>query len=146
MQDIALSTLLGAPVYDGSGELAGHVREVALAPREDAGKISDLIVKTAEGDRLLAAKAVAGVDGRAIKARSKTGEWPPLVSAEGLLLLERDLLDQQIIDVKGRKVVRVNDVDLRLEDANGSLKIKIGQVDVGLRGAIRRLLKGVATR
>jgi magnesium transporter len=146
MQQIALSTILGAAVYDGSGALAGHVREVALSPREEAGIVSDLIVKTAEGDRLLSSRALAGLDGRTVKAKSKAGEWPPLVSSEGLLLLERDLLDQQIIDVKGRKVVRVNDVDLRAEPSNGSFKIKIGQVDVGLRGAIRRLLKGVAPR
>ena len=145
-QQIALSAILGAPVYDGSGALAGHVREVALSPREDAGSISELIIKTSEGDRLLPAKAVAGLDGRTVKAKSKADEWPPLVSSEGLLLLERDLLDQQIIDVKGRKVVRVNDVDLRAEPSNGSLRIKIGQVDVGLRGAIRRLLKGVVPR
>ena len=146
MQDLALSAILGAPVYDGSGELAGHVREVALSPREDAGHISDLVVKTSEGDRMLSAHSVSGVDGRAIRAHSKAVDWPPLVSSEGLLLLERDLLDQQIIDVKGRKVVRVNDVDLRAEADNGSLKIKIGQVDVGLRGAVRRLLKGLAPR
>src|SRR5579864_276493 len=109
---IRLSTLLGAPVYDGAGELAGHVREVALSPRDDAARISDFIVKTADGDRMLPAKAVAGLDGRTLKAKSKASEWLPVVSSEGMLLLERDLLDQQIIDVKGRKVVRVNDVDL----------------------------------
>ena len=146
MQDIALSTILGAPVYDNSGALAGHVREVALAPHDDAGHISDLIVKTNEGDRLLPAKSVVALDRRSVKAKSAAADWPPLVSSQGFLLLERDLLDQQIIDVKGRKVVRVNDVDLRSEPANGSLKIKVGQVDIGLRGAIRRLLKGLAPR
>src|SRR5215831_8024039 len=143
---IALSTILGAPVYDSSGKLAGHVREVALSPRDDAAHLSDLIVKTSEGDRMLPTKGVSGVDGKTVRAKSKATEWPPLASSEGLLLLERDLLDQQIIDVKGRKVVRVNDVDLRPEPANGSIRIKIGQVDVGLRGAVRRLLKGLAPR
>src|SRR5215467_11339787 len=143
---IALSTILGAPVYDSSGKLAGHVREVALSPSDDAAHLSDLIVKTSEGDRMLPTKGVSGVDGKTVRAKSKATEWPPLVSSEGLLLLERDLLDQQIIDVKGRKVVRVNDVDLRPEPANGSVKIKVGQVDIGLRGAIRRLLKGLAPR
>lgn len=143
---IPLSTLLGAPVYDGSGGLAGHVREVALSPRDDAARVSDFIVKTSDGDRMLPAKAVSGLDGRTIKTKSNAAEWPPVVSSEGMLLLERDLLDQQIIDVKGRKVVRVNDVDLRPEPVNGSLRMKIGQVDVGLRGAVRRLLKGLAPR
>jgi len=143
---IPLSALLGASVFDGSGELAGHVREVALLPRDDAARISDFIVKTSDGDRMLPAKAVAALDGRTIRAKGKAGDWPPVVSSEGMLLLERDLLDQQIIDVKGRKVVRVNDVDLRPEPVNGSLRIKIGQVDIGLRGAVRRLLKGLAPR
>ena len=60
-----------------------------------------------------------------------------------MLLLERDLLDQQIIDVHGRKVVRVNDVDIHEESGNGQLVLKVGAVDVGARGAMRRLLKGV---
>jgi len=40
--------------------------------------------------------------------------------------------------------VRVNDVDLRREPVNGTVKLKLGRVDIGLRGAIRRLLKGLA--
>ncbi|HTV64986.1 MAG TPA: CBS domain-containing protein, partial [Bryocella sp.] len=70
-------------------------------------------------------------------------EWSPFGGGEGLLLLERDLLDQQIIDVHGRKVVRVNDIDIHEESSNGNIILKIGAVDVGARGAIRRLLKGV---
>jgi len=64
------------------------------------------------------------------------------VSSEGMLFLERDLLDQQIIDVHGRKVVRVNDVNLQRAGDNGVLAI--AEVEIGLRGAVRRLLKGVA--
>ena len=41
----------------------------------------------------------------------------PYYPDEGLLLLCKDLLDQQIVDVNGRKVVRVNDVALRIETA-----------------------------
>jgi Mg/Co/Ni transporter MgtE len=65
------------------------------------------------------------------------------VDSEGLFLLERDLLDQQIIDVHGRKVVRVNDVDLHSETTNGLVILKVASVDVGVRGAVRRLLKGI---
>ena len=144
VEGIALSTVIGAPVYDESGTLAGHVREVAISPREDSSHVSDFLVRTSDGDRLLPVKLVSALGERLVKAKGKADEWPPLVSSEGLLLLERDLLDQQIIDVHGRKVVRVNDVDLRLGQINGSLKLRIGQVDVGLRGAIRRLLKGLA--
>jgi CBS domain-containing protein/sporulation protein YlmC with PRC-barrel domain len=143
-QEIALSRILGAPVYDSSGHVAGHVREVALSPQDDPNRVSEFIVKTPEGDRLLPARHVYAVLGTTVRANSTAEEWPPLVSSEGMLLLERDLLDQQIIDVSGRKVVRVNDVDLQPEAVNGSIKLKIGRVDIGLRGAVRRLLKGLA--
>jgi CBS domain-containing protein len=120
------------------------VREVALSPQDDPNRVSEFIVKTADGDRLLPAADVNAVLGTTVRASTTAEQWAPLVSSEGMLLLERDLLDQQIIDVSGRKVVRVNDVDLQPEPINGSIKLKIGRVDIGLRGAIRRLLKGLA--
>src|SRR5215472_2056266 len=142
--EIALSSILGAPVYDASGALGGRVREVALSPQEDPSRISDFVVKTSDGDRLLPVRAVSGLEGSSVRSSWKAQDWPPLVSSQGMLLLERDLLDQQIIDVSGRKVVRVNDVDLQSERVNGSIKLKIGKVDIGLRGAVRRLLRGLA--
>jgi magnesium transporter len=142
--EIALSSILGAAVYDSSRVLAGHVREVALSPQDDPNRISEFVVKTTHGDRLLPAKAVCSLEGTTFRASSRVEDWPLLTSSEGMLLLERDLLDQQIIDVSGRKVVRVNDLDLRREPVNGTLKFRIGRVDIGLRGAVRRLLKGLA--
>jgi magnesium transporter len=61
------------------------------------------------------------------------------------LAVRKDLLDQQIIDTKGRKVVRVNDVDLTEQRNNGSVELRLTQVDVGLPGAVRRLLQGVVS-
>ncbi len=58
-----------------------------------------------------------------------------------MLRIRRDLLDQQIIDVNGRKVVRVNDVTFEvLKDDRDSLMVL--EVDVGVRSIIRRLLQG----
>jgi magnesium transporter len=92
------------------------------------------------------------------------GEATPklMPKEESYLLLERDLLDQQIIDVHGHKVVRVNDVELVWEgvdsisgDGKGCstegltdgccLSLRIAEVEVGTRGAVRRLLKGLPT-
>src|SRR5690349_18107604 len=124
--EIALSRILGASVYDASGAVAGRVREVAISPQSDPNRISDFVVKTRDGDRLLPIRSVQKFEGTAVRARGKAEEWAPLVSSEGMLMLERDLLDQQIIDVSGRKVVRVNDVDLLPEPVNGVLKLKLG--------------------
>ncbi|HEY7406096.1 MAG TPA: CBS domain-containing protein [Candidatus Angelobacter sp.] len=143
-EEVALSSILGASVYDSSGAFAGQVREVAISPQEDPNRISDFVVRTPEGDRLLPARQVKTVIGSSIQVIGSPHDWPPLASSAGMLLLERDLLDQQIIDVSGRKVVRVNDVDFWREPVNGAIKLKVGRVDIGLRGAIRRLLKGLA--
>ena len=43
-EEIALSSILGASVYDSTGAFAGHVREVAIFPQEDPNRISDFIV------------------------------------------------------------------------------------------------------
>ena len=64
---------------------------------------------------------------------------------EAWLAVRKDLLDQQIIDTNGRKVVRVNDVDLADQQTNGNTELRVTQVDVGLPGAVRRLLQGIAS-
>ncbi len=139
---LALTELLGARVYDAGGVITGRVREVALTPQEDAARVSTLIVRTSTGDRLVPFKAVKSVNG-GVRTGTAEKDWPKDGGVEGLFLLERDLLDQQVIDVNGRKVVRVNDVDLHEEITGERIVLKVGAVDVGARGAVRRLLKGV---
>jgi magnesium transporter len=148
MTTLALTELLGATVYDPSGA-AGRVREVTLAPQEDRSHIASLIVKTKSGNRLLPLAAVSGING-GVRTTTSSAQWPAENGTEGLFLLERDLLDQQVIDVNGRKVVRVNDVDLELdppkEPGQARTILRVLSVDVGARGAVRRLLRGVAPR
>jgi magnesium transporter len=142
MTALALTELLGAPVRDSAGQSCGRVREVALAPQEDRVRISFLIVKTKGGDRVLPLQSVASLNG-GVRAATNVAEWGAVNGTEGLFLLERDLLDQQVIDVHGRKVVRVNDVELKQDSAGNRAVLKVTSVDVGPRGAVRRLLKGV---
>jgi len=143
MPSLALSDLIGAPVYDPSGTApVGKVREVALSPQDDPNRVSGFVVKTRQGVRLLGIKSVESVD-EGIRADTLAADWTPYASGEGMFLLERDLLDQQIIDVFGRKVVRVNDVDIHEELGHDHTVLKLAAVDVGARGAMRRLLKGV---
>jgi len=143
MLAIALSELLGAPVLDPGGGTQGRVREVAVCPQADSARVCGLIVKTRQGDRLLSPEGLSEITGNRVRASTPAGEWAPFTSSEGMLLLGRDLLDQQIIDVHGRKVVRVNDLDIHQDQVNHHLVLKVGDVDVGARGAVRRLLKGI---
>src|SRR5882724_11869442 len=141
MTGMALTELLGAPVYDANGMASGRVREVAISPQEDLSRVSAVIVKTGSGDRMVPYSSISAIDG-GVKTSKPFAEWPMLDGSEGMLLLERDLLDQQVIDVHGRKVVRVNDVDLYRDVLDHHPVLKIASVDVGARGAVRRLLQG----
>ena len=141
MPTLALTELLGSPVFDSAGKHCGRVRELVLAPQEDRARIAMLIVRAKGGDRMVVFSAISSVNG-GVKANSSENDWPSPDLSESLFWLERDLLDQQVIDVFGRKVVRVNDVDLHRDEAHQGV-LRIGSVDIGARGAVRRLLKGL---
>lgn len=144
---LALSELLGVPVIDSAGVVCGRVREVALYPQEDGARISAFVVRTKAGDRLLSPDKLSSMETSGFRATTELEAWAPITSTEGLFLLERDLLDQQIIDVHGRKVVRVNDVDMTVENGSGRpMALRISEVEIGPRGAVRRLLKGIVPR
>jgi magnesium transporter len=149
MTSLPLSELLGATVYDPSGAASGCVREVTLAPQEDRDRIASFIVKTKSGNRVLPFSSVSTIDAN-IHASTNPADWPAANGSEGLFLLDRDLLDQQVIDINGRKVVRVNDVELQIdsviEGAAPHTTLRVTSIDIGARGAVRRLLRGLAPR
>ena len=142
MSIVALSELLGASVRDASGTVRGRVREVAIAPEDHPTRVAYLIVRTAEGERVLPAVDLKSC-GTTVRAESDSRTWERYAPSDGVLLLKRDLLDQQIIDMHGRKVVRVNDVEIDSARVNSHVRLSILSVDVGARGAVRRLAKGV---
>jgi len=142
MPIVALSELLGATVRDDSGAARGRVREIAVSPQEHPTRVAFFIVRTPAGERILRPDAIRSAGGT-VRATSEGAGWEPYNVSDGVLLLKRDLLDQQIIDVHGRKVVRVNDVELDATPINNHVTLAVLAVDVGARGAIRRLVKGV---
>ena len=142
MSLVALSELLGATVRDATGTVRGRVRELAVAPQDHPTRIAFLIIKTPGGERALPAGDLKS-SGSTVRTVTESSQWGAHTPSDGVLLLKRDLLDQQIIDVHGRKVVRVNDVELESTPVNGHVLLNVVAVDVGARGAIRRLSKGV---
>src|ERR1039458_1872485 len=161
-QMTSVSALMGVAVADASGQTLGHVREFAVSPQADANHVQGLVLRLAGAGRRkrMTLAAVGDLELTAAGGLRLRGEATPkqMPEEDSYLLLERDLLDQQIIDVHGHKVVRVNDVDLVWEavaDAGAdpcavwelsegcTLSLRIAQVEVGTRGAIRRLLKGL---
>ena len=149
-QRTTVSSLMGIPVLDSLGGIFGHVREFAVAPLLDSAHVHGFVLKPAAAKsgatQYLALIADLQFTSAGAMQLREMRKPKPMPGDETYLLLERDLLDQQIIDVHGHKVVRVNDVDLvweALPDSDENLSLRIAEVEVGLRGAVRRLLKGL---
>jgi len=141
---VALTELLGRPVQDRNGKDLGTLRDLVVVPQEHPTRIAYLLVRRGV-ERLISAATLTSVTGAAILLDADGAEVQP-VPPESMLLLKRDLLDQQIIDVQGRKVVRVNDVELDARPEGQRVVLTVLGVDVGARGAIRRLAKGLVPR
>jgi magnesium transporter len=137
-----LTMLLGTPVTDAAGVLRGKVKDVAVATGADAGRVVGLVVKNREGLQVVSALDLRRTSSDALELRS-SAVLRPLTQDENFILLRQDLLDRQIIDVHGRKVVRVNDVDLQWYTHDHQENLRVTEVEVGLRGAVRRLLLGL---
>ncbi len=141
----SLTLLLGTLITDRQGQVQGRLKDVAVGIGPAAGNVAGLLLKTREGARLVAVKDVLQTPAGTIELR-EDALLHPLRGDENLLLLQQDVLDRQIIDVHGRKVVRVNDVDLQWYALNGREGLRVAEVAIGMRGAVRRLLKGMMPR
>jgi magnesium transporter len=149
-QKTSISALMGTAVLDAQGSAVGHVREFAVSPSVDSSHVHGLVLKLASAKRgerpslvLITEIQLTPKGELQLREHARPTTLP---KDDTYLLLERDLLDQQIIDVHGHKVVRVNDVDLMWEppcEDSPDLLLRIAEVEVGLRGAVRRLLKGL---
>jgi len=142
---ISLTALLGTPVTDAQGHLRGRLKDVAVATGPDAGKVAGLVLKTRTGLCIVPSEDVMETPAGTLELRS-SGAMVPLKDDGNYLYLQQDLMDRQIIDIHGRKVVRVNDVDLEWLGQGAAHLLRVAEVEVGLRGAFRRVFKGLLPR
>src|SRR3984885_16064945 len=142
---VSLTALLGTPVTDAQGQLRGRLKDIAVATGPDAGKVAGLVLKSRTGLSIVPAQEVIETPAGTLEIRSASA-LVPLKDEGNFLFLQRDLVDRQIIDINGRKVVRVNDVDLEWLGHGAAHLLRVAEVEVGLRGAFRRIFKGVLPR
>jgi magnesium transporter len=139
-----VTELLGAETYDSSGHFVGRVKEMFIVPSEQPNRIARLLLGRGRYRPIVARYDQIGTvaPGR-VQLSADESALEFYHPNEAWLAVQKDLLDQQIIDTHGRKVVRVNDVDLADQRMNGNTELRLEDVDVGLPGAVRRLLQGV---
>ncbi|MCL5994611.1 MAG: CBS domain-containing protein [Chloroflexi bacterium] len=133
-----MSELIDKPVADVEGERVGQLVDLVAANRGDVVThpvIVALVVKRPGGNLLVSFSDVVVLVAPAIPLNKRLADITPYQPAEGDLYLARDVLDKQIIDTNGMRVVRVN--DLEIARVNGHFYV--ANLDIGGMGLLRRL-------
>ena len=135
------------PVYGVKGEYLGRLEDLCVDPSQNALRVASYLVKTPKKTLIcISHEQMQSLSVRAGQTRVPREEVRCYAPDEGLLHVKKDILDQQIIDVNNRKVVRVNDVDFDIQPTDQHTELRIIGVNVGLGAALRRLLQGLMAK
>ncbi len=136
-----LSELLNRPVRDGRGETVGKCSDVYVDPVEGFPAVVAIGLHRQNGDFLIAAVDISALDNGGIVLRERLRDLAMYEARGDEIGLAQQVMDRQIIDVHGRRVVRVH--DLQLARTNGHYRL-VG-IDSTPRAMLRRLgLEGPA--
>jgi len=140
-----LSELLRMNVVDRNGQTVGRLQDIAVKLGEGFPLVTKLAIKQRRRREplILPWSVIRSVSSEAITLNHSLGELPPSQLGEGEVLLTESVLDTQIVDVKGHRLVRVN--DLKIGAVRG--EVRLVAAGVGTRSLLRRLnLEGLALR
>ncbi len=131
-----LSQVLGRPIRDLEGERVATVKDVIVRLGEqDHPPVTGLVARFGRRDFFLSRWRITELNEQGVRLNSDKLNLRPFVRRDGEVLLARNVLDKQLIDVDGKRVVRVNDV--LLIDVAGDWRVT--GADVSLQGLWRRL-------
>jgi magnesium transporter len=130
-----LTSIMDRPVEGKTGEPIGRIEDLIVRMGDDRyPPISGLVVRDGRRRFFVPATLLQSLNGAA-RLSSSTVDLQPFSRRSGEVLLRRDVLDHQLIDITGRRIVRVNDVQLtRVEGA-----YRVVGVDISPQALLRRL-------
>src|ERR1041385_2651010 len=131
-----LSQVLGRPIVDLEGERVATLNDVIVRLGEDDHPpVAGFVARYRRRNFFLPRWRFSHFDEQGVRLNSDILDLRPFTRRDGEVLLARDVLDKQLIDVDGKRVVRVNDVQI-IEAAN---EWRVTGADVSLIGLWRRL-------
>src|SRR5881392_2750238 len=131
-----LSQVLGRPILDLEGERVATLKDVIVRLGEDDHPpVAGFVARYRRRDFFLPRWRISHFGETGVRLNADILDLRPFVRREGEVLLARDVLDKQLIDVDGKRVVRVNNV--QIIEAAGQWRVT--GADVSLQGLWRRL-------
>jgi len=144
---IYFTELDNLPMYAVKGEYLGRLVDLCIDPSQNSMRVASYLVRGPKRNMIcITHEQMQSLSVRAGQTSVPREEVRCYAPDEGLIHVKKDVLDQQIIDVNHRKVVRVNDVDFDIQPTDGHTELRVVAVNVGLAAALRRLLQGVAAK
>ncbi|MCY7348788.1 MAG: CBS domain-containing protein, partial [Pyrinomonadaceae bacterium] len=132
-----LSQILARPIFDAEGEKIGVIKDVIVRyGEEDYPPVIGLVARFRRRLFFMPRVKIASLNESGGRMNSQVIDLHPFTRRTGEVLLAKDVLDNQLIDVDGKRVVRVNDVQI-IEVAG---EWRVSGADVSLQGFMRRLL------
>jgi len=134
-------------IYDKDGVRIGRAADMAIKMGEEFPIVSSLVVAVklrislfgfAQFEAVIPWRQVKSLDEKGIALRIAYSEVKTGKLEQGELLLKTNVMDQQIVDNEGRKILRVNDVKLRTMEGH----LRLVGVEVGIKGLLYRLGAG----
>jgi CBS domain-containing protein len=132
-----LSQILGRPIFDAEGEKVASIRDVIVRyGEEDYPSVVGLVARYRRRDFFMSSRRLQSLHESGAKMNSEKINLKPFTRRVNEVLLAKDVLDNQLIDVDGKRVVRVNDVQI-IEVGD---QWRVSGADVSLQGFLRRLM------
>jgi len=140
---VSLAGLIGRPVVDPEGREIGRLVDVVVRHGEETyPPVSGLIVKVANRKSFINGARISLLTPNSITLSSTKINLEPFARRPGESLLDADVLDHQIVDVDGLRVVRTSDLYL----APFNKEIRVVGVDISFVSFLRRLFPGSISR
>jgi len=131
-----LSQVLGRSIRDLEGERVATVKDVIVRlGGDDHPPVTGIVARYRRRDFFMSRWRMTDLNQQGVRLNSDILDLRPFVRRDGEVLLARDVMDKQLIDVDGKRVVRVNDV--QIIEAAGEWRVT--GADVSLQGLWRRL-------
>ncbi len=132
-----VSQIVGRPILDFRGERIAAIKDVIVRyGSEDYPPVVGLVARFRRRDFFVSGRNISKIDEKGAKLSTAKLDLTPFERREGEVLLDKDVLDNQLIDVDGKRVVRVNDVQI----IDTGDRWRVTGADVSFQGFLRRLM------
>jgi CBS domain-containing protein len=132
-----VSQILNRPIFDARNEKIALISDVIVRyGKEEYPPVIGLVARYRRRNFFMPQRHISQLGAHGAKMSSAILDLSPFIRREGEVLLGKDVLDNQLIDVDGKRVVRVNDVQL-IDVGN---MWRVTGADVSLQGFLRRLM------